>query len=284
MSTCRRFIAAFVPLIAILSGRAQVPAQVLEERSVEISVRAAANDAVYEAVKGYKAILLGSMHGTAEGPELFLGLVRSLRKNGVKVVAGVELPSDGIDLRDTLTLESLKSSPAFKTSNKDGRQSIAWAGMLVELQKTGAEIVAFDLGNEYRRDVRAPRDSLMYLALNEALKKDTAKVLVTFSNNLISRLKPHRRYVPMGSYLQSDTNSVLRGKKILSLNHLYNDGEAYYWKNHGFKLWPVEGNAGFFGFAAPYDNYLFVYPVEEGYNGLIFTKTLTPSGPLLEAP
>lgn len=271
-------------VFSFFSAWGQVPAQVIEERSVEITARTEANDSLYHAIKNYKAILLGSIHGTQEAPELLVGLVRSLQKHGRKVLAGVELPSDGVDMKEPLTLEKLKASPAFIAFNKDGRQCVAWAEMLIELQKTGAEIVLFDLSSKYRRDVKGMRDSIMYVSLNEALRKDTSKVLVTISMNLLNRLSPHRKHKTLGSYIRTDSNSVLKDKPILSLNHLYNDGEAYYWRNHGYKLWPVEGNAGFFGYAAPYDNYLFIYPAEEGYNGLIYTKTLTPSPLLSEAP
>lgn len=259
---------------------AQVPAQLIEEQAIALSDLSAVNDTVYKTIRGYKVIMLGSIHGTQEAPRLYLGMIRSLLKNGKKVVAGVELPSDGLDLKSSFTLDKLKHMPAFTTHNKDGRQSVAWAEMLIELQKLGVEIVPFDLNSHHRRDVRSHRDSLMFVTLNDAMKKDTSRVLVTLSTNVRNMLVLHQKHKTMGLHLKSDAGSVLKGKSFLSLNHLYNDGEAYYWKNHGFKRWHVTGNAGYYGYAAPHDNYLFVYPVGEGYTGIIFTKTLTPSPPL----
>ena len=77
----------------------QVSGDFVEKNAIEIKDREAINDTLYNAIKNYKAILIGSLHGTEEPPEFFLGIVKSLLKNGKKVVAAVEIPKDGIDFK-----------------------------------------------------------------------------------------------------------------------------------------------------------------------------------------
>lgn len=279
----RSFYAGLFVVFSCSFALAQSPAEALERDAVEIPKRSEANDSLYSRIKDYRAIMIGEVHGTKEPTEFFIGIIKSLIKNGRKVIAGVELPSDGVQFSSELTLEKLKAAPAFTSGTRDGRQSVAWAEMLMELQKTGAEIVCFDLSTQHKGEMKSLRDSLMYATLNEAMKKDTTKVLVTLSGNVASRLVPFHKVNSMGCYLHADANSVLKGKKMLSLIHMYNDGTAYNWMNNGYMLRSVEGNAGFYGAAAAYENYLLIYPAMDGYNGLIFSMTLTASGPLVES-
>lgn len=274
----------FLFVTLLLPGRvkAQITSEMLEVNAVDMTVRSRSNDTLYDKVKGFKAIMVGGVLGTKEPPEFFLGIVKSLIKNGKKVIAGVELPADGVDFKENWTLESLKKAHAFTTHTRDGRQSIAWAEMMVELQKTGAEIVCFDLTMEVKRELRSHRDSLMFLYLNEQLAKDTNKVFVSITANVVNRMVPFNKLKTMGCYLKDDDRSVLKGKPILSLNFLYNDGTAHNWMSNGYKVRNIEGNAGVYAYAAPYENYLLVYPVQDGYNGLIFSSTITASGPLVE--
>jgi hypothetical protein len=53
------------------------------------------------------------------------------------------------------------------------------------------------------------------------------------------------------------------------------------WATDGFKTREVEGNADFYEFATEYENYLFIYNAQEGYNGILYSKTLTASPSLV---
>jgi len=269
---------------SFFAGQAQLSSDMVEEFGVEIKDRKEANDSVYEALKNYKAVLIGEMHGTQEPPEFMVGIVRSLMKNGKKVVAAIELPSDGIDLTKKFTLEQLKKEPAFYGMSPDGRQSIAWAEMLIELQKMNAEIVCFDLGMHYKGDRKLHHDSMLYENINQYLKKDTSKMLVALSGNISNMMGKYNKHKTMAYYMMRHKASCLKGKSILSLNHAYGKGTMYNWMNDGYKFRETEGNAPFYEYASSWDNYLFAMPdpFMKGYGGVLFSKTITASGPLVE--
>ncbi len=262
----------------------QVSAEFIEANAVEIKDRKEANDSVYKAIKDYKAILIGEMHGTKEPPEFFVGIVKSLMKNGKKVVVGLEIPKDGIDFTQDFTVEDLKKAPAFYSTSPDGRQCIAWAEMLVELKKMNAEILCFDLSMEYKGDKRLERDSVMASTIEDYLKNDTSKVFVSLTGNISNMLLPHKKIKTMACYLMDSDSSCLKGKKVLSINYLYGTGTMQNWMNNGYQLRETDSNAPFYIYATSYDNYLFAYPDPsmKGYNGFLFAKTITASGPLVE--
>jgi len=262
----------------------QLSSDKVEELGVEIKDRMEGNDALYTALKGYKAVLIGEMHGTKEPPEFLVGIARSLMKNGKKFVVALELPSDGIDFTKTFSLEELKKHPAFYGMSPDGRQSIAWADMLIELQKMKAEIICFDLGMHYKGDIRLEHDSMLYENINEYLKKDTSRMLVALSGNISNMMGKYNKYKTMAYYMIHEKHSILKGKSILSLNHAYGKGTMYNWMNDGYKLRETEGNAPFYEYASTWDSYLFVMadPFMKGYGGVLFSKTITASDPLVE--
>ena len=278
----RLFYILFFLIGANLYFFGQVSGDFVEKKAIEIKDRQAGNDTLYEAIKNYKAILIGGMHGTAEPPEFFLGIVKSLLKNGKKVVAALEIPKDGIDIKKIHSLEDIKKANAFSSTSPDGRQCLAWAHMLLELKKTKAEIFCFDLTMEYKGDRRIERDSMMYININGYLKKDTSRVLVVLSGNISNMLIPYNKNKTMACYLAKSKKSCLKGKNILSLNYLHGEGTVYNWSNEGYKLRESESNAPFYEHATSYDNYLFIYPVMPGYNGILFSKTITASEPLVE--
>ncbi|MGZ3865693.1 MAG: hypothetical protein ACXVC6_07505 [Bacteroidia bacterium] len=260
----------------------QVSGQFVEENAFEIKDRTLANDSLYEKVKGYKAIMLGELHGVKESPEFILGLVKSLQKNGKKVVVAFEIASDGLkSFEKDPTIDGLKKSVFFNTPTQDGRQCVAWAQMLVELRALNAEVIYINLNfaeKEIRNDIR---DSIMYQNLNAYFKTDTTRTLVTLTGSLSNKLTPNKGVKTLAYYMQHDNNSCFKDKSILSLIHYHGKGNALYWANDGFKLREVESNADFYEFATGYENYLLIYNVQEGYNGIFYSKTLTASPSLI---
>jgi hypothetical protein len=274
----RFFLLAFV-LFGFMSY-GQITGQLVEEKAIEIPNRAEANDSVYKAIKDYKAILIGEPHGVKESPEFLEGIVRTLLKNGKKVIVGLEIPGNGLTGWEKHSdLEHLKKTPFFTTASPDGRQCVAWADLLLHLKELNVPVVCFDLKGSLEHKKISYRDSLLFLNLNKGFNQDSNLVVVTMSGNISNMLKPYRNAPTMGWYLQNDPRSVLKDKPILSLNVLYGAGTTMHWLNDGYKLREVEGNAGFYAYASSYDNYLFIYPADE-YEGILFTKTITASGPL----
>jgi hypothetical protein len=277
-----RKICTIILALASVASFAQVSGQFVEENSVEIKDRFEANDAVYKAIKGYKAIMIGEIHGTQEAPEFLVGFVKSLLKNGKKVMVAFEISSDGLkSFVSNPTLEGLKKSVFFNSTAQDGRQCMAWAQMLVDLRKLNVDIAYIDLDLAHKGDKNITRDSMMYENLNAAFKTDTNRVLVTLTGNMSNRLLPYKGVKTLAYFMQKDKYSSFKNKKILSLNHMYGKGSAMNWANDGFKVREIEGNADFYEYATPYDNYLFIYNVQEGYNGIIFSKTLSSSPSLV---
>lgn len=260
----------------------QVSGQFVEENALEIKDRTQASDSLYDKVKAYKAIMLGELHGAKEGPEFVVGLVKSLQKNGKKVVVAFEIASDGLkSFEKDPTMEGLKSSVFFNTQSQDGRQCVAWAQMLVELRALNAEIIYINLNFADKEAKNNVRDSIMYENLNAYFKTDTSRTLVTLTGNLSNKLTPNKGIKTLGYYMKNDKNSCFKDKNILSLIHYHGKGTALYWANDGFKLRDVESNADFYEFATEYANYLFIYNVQEGYNGIFYSKALTASPPLV---
>jgi hypothetical protein len=278
---CKLGLFSFVILMCAVS-QAQVSGQFVEENSVNISDRIEPNDTLYNKIKDYKAVMIGEIHGTQEAPEFLIGIVKSLKKNGKKVVVAFEISSDGLkDFKSDPTLDGLKKSVFFNSKAQDGRQCIAWAQMLVDLRKLNVDITYIDLDLAHKGDKNITRDSMMYENLNTYFKTDTSRVLVTLTGNVSNKLTPYKGVKTLAYFMQKDKYSCFKNKKILSLNHMYGKGTAMNWSNDGFKVRDVEGNADFYEYATPYDNYLFIYNVQEGYNGILFSKTLTASPSLM---
>ncbi len=277
-----RKICSVVLALVTFALSAQVSGEFVEENSIEIQNRTEQNDSVFKAIKNYNAIMIGEMHGTKEPPEFLMGIVNTLLNNGKKVIVGLEISTDGlVNFNEDITLEKLKKSPFFSSASPDGRQCIAWAEMLLALKKLNVEIICFDLNMEHKGDKKVNRDSIMFMNLNSQLENDTNSVLVTLTGNISNKLMPYKGMKTMSYFLGSDERSMLRDKKILALNHMYGKGTTMNWLNDGYKLREVEGSAYFYEYATSYENYLFIYPVMEGYNGIIFSKTITASPPLV---
>jgi hypothetical protein len=269
-------------LLVTVTTFAQVSGQFVEENSVEIKDRIERNDAVYNKIKGYKAIMIGETHGTQEPTEFLVGIVKSLQRNGKKVVVAFEIASDGLkSFENDPTLEGLKKSIFFNTQSQDGRQCVAWAQMLVDLRAMNAEIIYINLNLAQKADKNITKDSMMYENLNTYFKTDTTRVLVTLTSNISNKLTPYKGAKTLAYFMQKDKYSCFKNKNILSLNHMHGKGAAMSWANDGFKVREVEGNADFYELATEFENYLFIYNVQEGYNGILFSKTLTASPSLV---
>jgi hypothetical protein len=179
----------------------------------------------------------------------------------------------------------LKESTFFTTKSPDGKQCMAWAQMLVELRALDVEIIYMDLDLAQKANEKLSRDSVMYENLNSAFKTDTTRVLVALTSNLSNKLTPVKGLKNnLAYYMQKDERSCFKDRKILSLNHYYGKGTTMNWANDGYKLREVNGNAEFYEYATSYDNYLFIYNVQDGYNGIFFSKTITASPPLVAKP
>jgi len=190
---------------------------------------------------------------------------------------------NGLDLKKGMTKEDLKKAPAFQGAFPDGRQCIAWAEMIVELKKLDAEILCFDLNMIHKQERKAGvRDSVMFRNINDYLAKDTSKMFVALTGNISNMLIPNKNKKTLGCYLSTDSSSCLKGKKMLSLNYFHGKGTMMNWKNAGYLLREEDSNAEFFEAACSYENFLLVYPVMKGYDGIFFTRSMTASGPLVE--
>jgi hypothetical protein len=277
--------------IAIISSIAanaysQSPIDYLKNNAIEIVDRADTNFNVFNAIKDYPAILIGEMHGTIEPSEFLIGIVKTLSDKGKQIVVGLEIPNDQYgDIIKMQNINELKSTNYFINSVRDGRQSHAWAEMIIRLKKIkNVELIFFDLTKDEFNIPDINRDSLMYLKINEALKNKQKSYLVTLSGNLHNQLKIRKNIKPMGYYLQNDINSFLKDSKILSLSHLYGQGTMMNTMSDGYKLRETKCNAGYFGSSINYGNYLFIFDGREwlkGYTGVIYSKTIRASGPLV---
>ena len=288
-STNQLFVCSMKKVLSValaflcFSAVAQVSGEFVEENAVNIHDRIEANDTLYNKIKGYKAIMIGEVHGTKEAPEMLVGIVKSLIKNKKKVIVAFEISSDGLkSFVSNPTLDGLKKSVFFNTGSQDGRQCMAWAQMLVDLRAMNVEIAYIDLDMAHKGDKNVVRDSMMYENLNAAFKSDTGRVLVTLTGSFSNKLTPYKGAKTLAYFMQKDKYSSFKNKKILSLAPMYGKGTAQNWATDGYRVREIEGNADFYEYATSYENYLLIYNVQEGYNGILFSKTITASPPLVK--
>ncbi len=261
--------------------------QYIKNNAIEINNRTDTNSKIYNAIKDYSAILIGEMHGTMEPSEFLVGIVKSLAVKGKQVIVGLEIPNDQYDdIIKKQAINELKNSDYFMHSFQDGRQSVAWAQMIINLQnQKNIHLVFFDLTKDEWKNPNINRDSEMYLKINKELEKNPNSYLVTLSGNIHNQLRIRNNVKTMGYYLQNDTNSFFKSSKILSLCHLYGPGTMMNMMDGLFKIRTTEGYEDFYHTTTNYDNYLLIFKDKKwlkGFTGFIYSKTVSAAKPFVE--
>ena len=182
-------------------------------------------------------LLLGELHGTAQGPAFVGDVVCAAARTGLPVTVGLELPSNEQAAFDRFVASAggpadraaLLSIPFWAPEYPDGRSSEAMLELLERvraLRQAGSELrlVAFaaPASIPYRQHDRAMADTLAKAAPGAA-----RGVMVAFAGNIHTRLTRgmpfDTTFAPMGYLLARR----LPERRVVSLNMAHDGGDAW---------------------------------------------------------
>ncbi len=231
----------------------------------------------YSLIAGKRVIWFGEMHGTREAPQLFLGLVKlvSSHETAPPVVA-LEIPTTAQRAIDRYLVSgdeaALRSCAFFKSEVKDGRSSKALVELLSQLRtEKKAAVLCFepDLAKSPQE-----RDTVMAQNLQKCAKKFPNSKLIVLSGNIHAQIVEGTSWDP--AYRPAAFELSKKLSSIVSFNLVYETGTMWALTDSGFGEQKVKG-AHWNGTAAHYIN---LYSQRtRGYDGTIFTRTLTGSPP-----
>lgn len=245
----------------------------------------------------YQAILFGEVHGTREAPRLALELVRLELHAGRGAWLGIELPvTEQAELdrfRATEDVGILRAMPFFRRPPQlqDGRSSTAMAEMLMAVQQL-PDIPVYCLEpvgvtSEQERDTGMAREIARHMM------ERPGEVAVTLTGNVHASQKPglpwDPSFRPMGYEL---THGGLPPARVLSVDLAYEQGTAWNIQGTGnarsvgiHNLGPI---SSVYASAVIWGAYYLKLPaMMDGYNAIIFWRTLSASSPfipLLQSP
>lgn len=231
------------------------------------------SDSVYQALSPYNIILMGEMHGTNEPAQWVGGLANLFARHGDSVLLGLEIPSEYMgQYLASPTPASVYESDFFRNCPyQDGRQSLAWAGLISTLTgNSRVKIFFFDFNKgESESD---NRDSLMFLKIKRQVMLHPGWKTITLSGNYHARL----REGSMASYLERDEE--LRSiANLCALNHYYLSGSCRANFGHGLEERKLERSESVYDTALGSDRYLLLLSAKSGYpyTGFYYTRAVT---------
>lgn len=231
----------------------------------------------YSLIADKRVVWFGEMHGTREAPDLLLGLVRLVsRHDKAPPVVALEIPTNeqrAIDGYLTSGDEALLRSSAFFNSKvKDGRSSVAMVRLLSQLRtEKKAAVFCFDPAFA---NTPQERDTAMAHNLRRCAKKFPDSKLVVLSGNVHARIAVGAswdpKYRPAAFELSQQLGSVV------SFRLAYESGTIWALTDSGSGEHQVKGER----WPGTASHYMTLYSQRtRGYDGAIFTRTLTASPP-----
>jgi hypothetical protein len=172
-------------------------------------------------------VILGEMHGTAEGPAAFSNLVCEIaaRKPRETVLVGLEIPADAQDAVNgyldsdgsAAAANALLSNPFWLREYQDGRSSEAMRKLLDDLRRYRAmelkiEVRALDASGAQSA---AERDALMAGNLLKGIAAIDPKQTLVLVGDVHSRIlsgypwRPNDPYLPLGALLRATHDDVI---------------------------------------------------------------------------
>jgi hypothetical protein len=228
---------------------------------------------IYQQIKNYDLIMVGEMHGTNE-PALFVyGLLKLLSEMGNAVILAIEIPKSSIGDVRPFNKKNLLLTDFFSMENTDGRNGKAWFELILKSSALNNVTVEF-FDNEHV----SPRDSSMYLDILKLKRNNKGSKIVTLSGNIHNWLKPFRDSPTMGTYIINDSTSF-SASKIMSINHIYNEGTMMNNIGKGLELRIVEGKNNFYNQTIASKMYLCktLFKSQNQYTHFLYTEKVTHS-------
>ena len=251
------------------------------------------NSVLYDSLKNYNLIMIGENHGVKEYVQFMDGLIRDFTVHHKKVIAGFEVER-GImhDSSKNLTYAQVANSDFFN-QDIDGRENSTMANIIAKLSNnSNVSLVFFDIRTNpinrkqlkdtskafYVNYVGLYRDSMMYEALNGAIKKDTNAVAISICGDYHSMIE---RKGAMAYFFKNDSASAIRNKRILTIKDVSETGTMLNNAGDGLQLRNVYPTSFFLDSIVQYDNYVLLtpYPLYNGYCGTLFIRTISAAMP-----
>jgi hypothetical protein len=263
--------------ITYLSASGQDLASLLKNNAIKIDKLDSLNNKIYDLLHHNKLIMIGEMHGTNEPAKFVKGLTELFTANGDSVQVGFEIPSELMTTFLKLkTDSSIYRSDFFSNNSSDGRASLAWALTILNLNKNPkVKIFFYDINSGEAKNIE-DRDSLMYVKIKKQIIKYPTWTTITLSGNIHNMRLPYKQKNKTGSYLVNDADLNISGK-FCSINHNYQSGTMLNNIGKGLELRQVGNINSDYAKLVDYDNYLFLFPINEtnAYDGIFFTRTVS---------
>ena len=256
----------FIFLLTVCRLSSQSVADTIKKIAIDCKDLTLPNDKLYSALKDFKCICIGELHGTKEPADFLVYLTRLFTDKKKKVLVGIEIPKE--EMKEFIAKpdnNTLKRTAFFSTKGKDRRHSEAWFNAISECNKLKASLCFFD----------GYPDTLMYSNLIDCYKSDTSYIIITLTGNIHSSPEPVDDYKTMGCYLKE-----YFGKKSFAINHFFNEGTIYNSSDDlTIRNIPPINNA--FATSTSYSSYFILNIFDGPYNcsAYYYTKKVTISPP-----
>ncbi|HYV92372.1 MAG TPA: hypothetical protein VE978_11330 [Chitinophagales bacterium] len=258
-------------MLTFLCASAQDNAAYLKAHAVRVDNPEQLSDSVYHLLAPFQMIMFGEIHGTNESTPFVMGLANLFTANGDSVQVGLEIPPNLItQFISQRTDSSIYHSDFFHNPPLDGKESVAWATLISELNKNSrVELFFFDVNSNEGKPYQ--RDSLMYVKIKTQFKRHPTWKMVTLSGNFHNRISDE---ATMASYLNRDEQLNL-SSKICSLTIQYLSGTCT--ANFGRGLEVKQLGHPETVYDSSFDKYLVLFPPnsEYPYTGFYYTRFIT---------
>jgi hypothetical protein len=248
----------------------------LKKNAIPIQNLSKLSDKIYDEIANYEIIMIGEMHGTTEPAEFAYGLCELIAKHEGSVIMAMEIPASLMNnLSDEMSISELKELDFFRGKNFDGRNGIAWLDLVYKGIKNDGIILKF-IDNPYPSSTR---DSSMYREIRNIHNKYPNTKIVTLTGNVHNSFKPLFDEVRIGGYLLKDSVNF-DSKKIMSINHVFSEGEMMNSDGTGLQLRVIEREENIYNTTLSYEMFISkIFPKEQNRcTHILYTDKVTASG------
>ena len=248
----------------------------LKKSAIPIKSLSKLSNKIYDEIANFEILMIGEMHGTNEPAEFAYGLCELITEHEDNVIMAMEIRSSLMNnLSDEMSISELKELDFFRRKNFDGRNGVAWLDLVHKSAKNKKIILKF-IDNSYPSSTR---DSSMYMEIRNIHNKHPNTKIVTLTGNVHNSFTPVFDKVRIGGYLLKDSVNF-DSKKIMSINHVFNEGSMLNNDGTGLKISTFEREDNIYNTTLSHDMFLYKkFPEEQNeYTHILYTDKVTASG------
>lgn len=271
---------ALSPATNFLLGQSAV--EVLRTNAVDLGNLDTLSEEVYQVIKPFDVIMIGEMHGTNEPAKFMYSLAQKIVEKEGKVCVGIEIPNNKINLQqNAITDQSLLETLFFRQENVDGRNGNAWYNLVLNIASNN-KMKIFFIDNDTTASQNL-RDSVMYLEVRQIKTHNQGCKIITLTGNIHNWLIPFRGSRKMGNFVFADS-ILFNSAKIMSINHIYNEGTMLNNSGKGLELKNIEPKKNIYSTTLNFENYLCktILENQEQYNYFFYTRKVSHSKKITE--